>query len=111
MKAKNEIITLQVMTGEKNKNGFISPSVASEDDVYAEISSVKRTEFNQAQREGVLLSITATIGYEDWVQSFFSVGGKVKKPTKVIYEDTPHKIYRTYKTNDSEIELILEEIE
>ncbi len=111
MKAKNELITLQVIDTVQNTNGFPTESVVDSTEVFAEIESVKRTEFNQAQREGIKLSITATIGYEDWLQSRFKIGEKLKVPSKVLVDEIPYNIYRTYRTNDYEIELVLEEIE
>lgn len=110
MKAMNDVVTLQVAEV-KRKNGIPETKVIQESECFARIESVKRNEFYEADREGVKLALSVYVGYVDFQAAGVEKDSKKVMPSLVEYEGSTYRIYRTYRTDDDEIELILQEAE
>lgn len=107
---KNEVIILIVVKKKPDKDGFEIETKESME-VMAEIKSVKRSEFYQAARDGINVQLAAVVNMEDIEAATTIEDGKKKKPTMVRYEDIDYKIVREYRTNKTDVELILQEVE
>lgn len=110
MRAMNDVITLIVRGVERN-NAIAKETTILESECFARIESVKRSEFYEADREGIKLALSVYVNYEDYRAAAVEKDGKRKFPSMVLMDDTYYKIYRTYRVDDDEIELILQEVE
>lgn len=106
MRAMNDILCLIRIERKPNENGFQEETMV-ETEIWGNIGSVKRQEFYAAAREGIQLDAAVTINAEDFKAAV--VNGK--KPELCRIGSVLHRIYRTYQTNDVEMELILQEVE
>lgn len=107
MNSKNDIIALITVRNEPNEDCLPEEYELERMDAWAKITSIKRNEFYSADRNGIKLSMCITINVEDW-----EVAGKDGlKPSIALVDGKRYPIYRTYQTNDSELELILQEVE
>lgn len=107
---QNENIELVIVRKIPDKDGFESETMESME-VFAEIKSVKRSEFYQAARDGINVQLVAVVNTEDMEAATIKEEGKKRKPTLVKYDDTLYKIVREYRIAKTKVELTLQEVE
>lgn len=112
----NELIELVTVIGnEENKNGFQTEEHVEKVKVFAEVKSVGRTEFYEAVRAGMQVSIIFVIDADDFRLSEheITVGGETKKvkASKIIYNGTTYLIHRTYRNHYGLLEMTCREVE
>lgn len=107
---QNEKIELVIVRKIPDKDGFESETMESME-VFAEIKSVKRSEFYQAARDGINVQLVAVVNTEDMEAATIKEKGKKRKPTLVKYDDTMYKIVREYRSTKTKVELTLQEVE
>lgn len=73
--------------------------------VYVREKSVKRTEFYEAMRSGIVPQIVLEIRQEDFDQTAYIQDGKKAYATKVRYDGAIYDIVRSYRNDRSMIEL------
>lgn len=111
MRAMNDVISLICEKTTPGTDGFPVKEDIDTLEVFAQINSVKRNEFYAAEREGIKLSLSVYINADDWRASIIIKDGRKIAPCKVVYDGQPYSIYRTYQENDTNMELILQEVE
>lgn len=111
MRAMNDVINLICVKTAKRVNGIPQTETAGTTEVFANISSVKRNEYYAADREGVKLALSVYVNVEDFETAAVKDGEKKIMPSKVEYDGTVYRIYRTYRESDTTMELILQEAE
>lgn len=104
---KNDIIKLIKLNEGQDADGFpIDERV--ERQIFADIQSVKRSEFYAAASAKVNASLVAVVNYADY-DAFKKENGK---PTHVLYDHETFKIVRTYRKGKmGDFELTLSEVE
>lgn len=108
----DNLITLITVKGyETNESGFEKIEDIKETEIFAGVKSVGRTEYYEALRSGMKVSIAFVISPDDFKLAEEVVNGKKIKPSKVVYEDTIYLIRRTYVKNSFEMEVMCEEVE
>lgn len=111
MRAMNDVITLLVRDI-RRENAVARETTVQESECFARIESVKRSEFYEADRVGVKLALSVYVNYEDFkAAAVVKEDGKRKFPSMVELDSDMYRIYRTYRVDDDEIELILQEVE
>lgn len=98
---KNEIIKLVHITNTQDADGF-PVSTRIEDEFWAEVKSVKRTEFYMAESAKTKVSDVFIMNNDDY-KAFKTTNGK---PSLVVYDGDEYKIIRPYrnpKTRDMEL--------
>lgn len=111
MRAMNDVITLLVR-GTNYVNAIAQETTIQKTECFARIESVKRSEFYEADRVGVKLALSVYVNYEDFkAAAVVKEGGKKIFPSMVELDSDMYRIYRTYRADDDEIELILQEVE
>lgn len=103
MRAMNDLITLISVKKEPDRNALQAEVEVDRLEVFADIRSVKRSEYYEADRAGVKLALSVYIHADDY--------GAITKPSLVEYMGTKYRIYRTYQETDLSIELVLQEVE
>lgn len=73
--------------------------------VYVREKSVKRTEFYEAMRSGIVPQIVLEVRQEDFEQTAYLQDGRKTYATKVRYDGAIYDIVRSYKNDRSMIEL------
>lgn len=73
--------------------------------VYVREKSVKRTEFYEAMRSGIVPQIVLEVRQEDFDQTAYILDGKKAYATKVRYDGAIYDIVRSYRNDRSMIEL------
>lgn len=73
--------------------------------VYVREKSVKRTEFYEAMRSGIVPQIVLEVRQEDYEQTAYILDGKKAYATKVRYDGGLYDIVRSYRNDRSMIEL------
>lgn len=106
---RNELIYLVTRTGRtRNANGF-SEDTEELTEIFAQIKSVKATEFYQAYSAGMNLAYIFAIDLDDYMLSQQVIDTTVVKPHAVIYNEVHYKIVRAYMTEIGTVELTCEE--
>lgn len=109
--SRDEAVTLITVTGEKrDERGFNTGEKIVETDVFASVFSVTGAEFYNALRSGMKATIRVSMDPDDYMLGDQLVDGKVKKPSRVRWNETEYRIIRDYKTSNDEIELTCEEV-
>lgn len=104
---KNEIVTFVTEITETDSSGFVQITGTESNDIFAEIKSVRQSEFYQAAAANVKVSIVAVINYDDWI----AVTGPEKKTPKIYWDGMQYKVVRVYREPLSiDIELTLQEV-
>lgn len=111
MRSMNDAISLVCEKSTTGADGF--PQIQQLDtlEVFAQINSINRGEFYAAEREGIKLALSVYINADDWKASIVLDGGRKIAPCKVVHDGITYSIYRTYQKNDTDMELILQEVE
>lgn len=112
----NESIELvTVLNDQKDADGFCIGETIEKVEVFAGIKSVGRTEYYEALRSGIQVSIIFVVDPDDFKLSEkeIMVDGKNKKvrASKVIYEGITYLIQRTYRNNFGLLEMTCKEVE
>lgn len=113
----DKLITLvTVLEENRNANGFKIGEKTSRVEIFAEEKSVGRTEYYEALRSSVEVSMVFSVDPEDFLLSVEEIelqGGKTKKvkASRVEYEGTEYRIVRAYKTKEGALELTCKEVE
>lgn len=110
MHAMNDVVTL-VCEKTVRSNGIPQTKTIGELEVFAKIASIKRNEHYAADREGIKLDLSVYINVADYEAAVVEDGGKKIAPNKVEYDDAMYRIYRTYRTSNTEMELILQRVD
>lgn len=109
---RNELIKLITVTGRtRNRNGFEIGEECQENEIFAEVKSVGRTEYYDALRAGVKTSRIFDVHPEDYQMGCIVKNNKTYRPSRVIYEGTEYRIGRTYCKSIDSMEITCEEVE
>ena len=101
---KNDLIKLVYDQVTQDQDGF-EVNTPTEYECWAEMQSVKRTEFYAAAAAGMKVCLVVVINYMDYYR-------QDKKASKVIIEGTTYTIIRVYrKAKMDDVELTLAEVE
>lgn len=112
MKALNDVIILVTEgLGVRNENGFRENVILKQTEIFAEMESVKRSEYYEALRSGDYVSATFTVNLEDYNEGIVKQNDERYKPNKVVHEEIEYIIRRTYRKGNQYIELIVKEVE
>lgn len=112
---RNERITLITVLAEKrNSSGFKTSEEIQEVEVFAEIKSVGRSEYYEALRTSMEVSIIFVVDLDDFLLSTAEIplkdgNSKKIKASRVRYEGIEYQIVRTFK--NKELELTCREVE
>ncbi len=107
---RDELIELITKTGEtEDADGFPSSNTEHKESVFAEVKSVKATEFYQAYVAGMEIAYIFSVDRDDYKMAYQTVGNKTVKPWAVDYDGVRYKIVRAYLTKTGEIELSVKE--
>lgn len=108
-----ELVT--VLDIAEDDSGFGTDEKIVKTEVFAGIKSVGRTEYYEAVRAGVQVSIIFLVDADDFSLSehIIEVEGKQKKvkASKIIYDGTEYLIHRTYRNNFGMLEITCREVE
>lgn len=109
----NDVISLvTVLKKTKDADGFDIEENVKNLEVFAEIQSVKRDEYYKAVAAGVKVDMVVVVNEDDYNQNIVLEDGKKKSPSKVIIENVPYRIYRSYRKPEKRTyELTLQEVE
>ena len=109
---KNDIINLIVVKKTPDQDGF-EQETQIPTEVFADIRSIRSTEFYQAAHEGISVKIAAAINVDDYETAAVvdEITQKKTYPSLVDYEGTTYRIVRDYKTSKLRMELTLQEVE
>lgn len=108
---RDELIKLITVKGEKRSSrGFSEGEDIEETEVFASVLSVTGTEFYDALRSGIDAKIKFSIDPDDYILGNCLVDGKVKKPSRIRWNETEYRIIREYKVNRHEIQITCEEV-
>lgn len=112
---KDKLITLVTVLGEKqDSSGFKTGEETQRIEVFAEVKSVGRSEYYEALRASMKVSIIFAVDPDDFLLSEVEISlkdGNTKKlkASKVEYDGTLYQIVRTY--NKGDLELTCREVE
>ena len=81
-----DIVTLKAVQTGTDADGYPTEE-ATETRVFADVSSVKRTEFYAAKQIGIDLAITVKVRYGDY-----------SKQQRLLFDGTEYAVERAYKT-------------
>ena len=100
-----EAVLIYTVTG-KDADGF--PVEQNEElTVFVREKSATRTEFYEAVRAGIAISIVFEVRQEDWnLTKHITANGNPAYASKVRYDGGTYDIVRTYRNDKSMIELI-----
>lgn len=102
----SEQVTLIYITVGKNANGF-PVETRNEQTVFCREKAVTRTEFYEALRSGLSVSLVLELRQEDYkLTEHTAANGRKEYATKVNYDGADYDIVRTYRNDRSMIELI-----
>ncbi len=114
--SRDELIELvTVLEIKKNGSGFCIGEDIEKTEVFAGVKSVGRTEYYEALRNDIQVSIIFVVDPDDFRLSEREIqadGGLKKiKASKVVYDGTTYRIRRTYKNNFGMLEMTCSEVE
>lgn len=114
--SRDELIELvTVLEIKKNSSGFCVGEDIEKIEVFAGVKSVGRTEYYEALRNDIQVSIIFVVDPDDFRLSEREIqadGGLKKiKASKVVYDGTTYRIRRTYKNNFGMLEMTCSEVE
>lgn len=102
----SEETTLITTRNTKDADGF-PVTEETRQTVYCREKSAVRTEFYDALRSGITISMVLEVRIEDYeLTAYISPGGKKAYATKAEYDGGVYDIVRAYKNDKSMIELI-----
>lgn len=101
-----DVATLIYKGKQSDDEGFDIESI-EEYEIYADINSVKRTEFYAAMQAGMKPSISISTRVEEYEQTKHIVNGRAVYAQYVMCDDAEYKIIRSYSKGDGMIELTL----
>ena len=102
----DEEAILLYTVNDKDDDGFPIETV-KKTNVYVREKSATRTEYYEALRSGITVSMVLELRQEDWNQTkHISKNGKAAYADRVIYDGATYDIVRAFKDNKSMIELI-----
>lgn len=104
------MIILKTVKKEQGGDGFLREKELLSLLVMAELKSVKRSEYYQAQREGIEIQMMAVVNTCDYEAAIVKDGDKRILPGIVEHDEVIYKIVRTYKKG-RKIEITLQEVE
>ncbi len=107
---KNDVITLimKVQSG-RNKDG--SPQYTEQTaEMFADVQSVKRSEFYAANRNGIDLDLVAVMNWTDFYGLYVESDGVRIRPSEVEFEGERYRIKRTYSGDKHKLELMLQKL-
>lgn len=112
----NELIELvTVLDCKKDADGFRTEEKIKKVKVFADIKSVGRTEYYEAVRSGMQVSIIFVVDVDDFKLSEHkvSVDGEIKriKASKIIHDGTTYMIHRTFVKDSRLMEITCREVE
>lgn len=91
-----------------NVNGF-NTETPHPKEIFADIQSVKRSEFYEGLRSGMNLVHCIVVNKLDYDDAIYTDGsGRKNKPEKVELDGEVFKITRTYQTDEDLLEIICE---
>lgn len=93
-----DYVTLISVKTEQDEDGF-QKNIETENEVYADIRSTTRSEFYDAMRSGIAVSIMIKISAHDY-----------NNERLLIYDDERYEVVRAYKTDLDHIELSCSEV-
>ncbi len=107
---KNDVITL-IIKVESSRNEDGSPVYTEHtSEVFADVQSVKRSEFYAANQSGIDLDLVAIVNWTDFYWFCVESNGVLKRPSEVEFDDERYRIVRTYSADKHKIELMLEKL-
>ncbi len=109
---QNEAVSLVTETLTADGDGFDSREETLTE-VFAQVKSVRQSEFYEAARDGINVQAVAVVNEDDYQAAVLTdpdTGRKIK-PSKVVYDGTSYKIVRAYRTDKKKTELTLQEVE
>lgn len=114
--SRDELIELvTVLEVKKNGSGFRVGEDIEKTEVFAGVKSVGRTEYYEALRSGIQVSIIFVVDPDDFMLSEREIqaDGEAKKikASRVIYDGTTYLIRRTYRNNFGMLEMTCSEVE
>lgn len=107
MNSRDNIIVLVTVSNEPDDDCLPEEKIINQYEVWANITSIKRSEFYAADRNGIKLAMCVLIDPDDYA----CAGKDGLKPSIALVDGKRYPIYRTYQTKDYELELILQEVE
>ena len=108
---RDELIKLITVKGEKRSSrGFSEGEDIEETEVFASVLSVTGTEFYDALRSGIDAKIKFAVDPDDYILGNYLVDGKVKKPSRIRWNEIEYRIIRESKVNRHEIQITCEEV-
>lgn len=100
-----EAILLYTING-KDDDGFPVETV-KKTNVYVREKSATRTEYYEALRSGITVSMVLEVRLEDWDQTkHITANGKAAYADRVIYDGATYDIVRAFRGDKSMVELI-----
>lgn len=114
--SRDELIELVTVTGQEKENGGFCISENTEKvEVFAGVKSVGRTEYYEALRSGIQVSIIFIVDPEDFKLSEREIivddTAQKIRASKVIYDGATYLIRRTYRNNFGMLEMTCSEVE
>lgn len=112
----NELIELvTVLDSDKDADGFRTEEKIKKVEVFADIKSVGRTEYYEAVRSGMKVSIIFVVDENDFKlsENEVSIDGETKrvKASKIIHDGTTYLIHRTFVKDFGLMEITCREVE
>lgn len=107
---KNELINLVTVKNQVDKSGFSKEHKISSEEIFAEVKSIRSSEFFEALRSNINLQYIFSINYDDYTEHIRDDNGRKILPGFVEYDGDRFKIIRTYRKENGDIELSCEEV-
>ena len=102
----SETCVLRYITNSKNENGF-PVQTAHDVSAHCREKSAARTEFYDALRSGISVSLVLEVRAEDWeLTKHTTANGKRAYATKALYDGGEYDIVRTYKPDKAFIQIV-----
>ena len=77
---------------------------------FAEVCSVKRTEFWEGYKAGVRPTVTLILYEQERREACIRTGDAIFEPSEVLIGDVRYKIVRAYQPNQDKVELTCEKV-
>ena len=112
---KNERIKLLTVTREETDTDGFSDKDMDAIEVFAQIKSVKGSEYYEALKSGIQASILFVVNPDDFLLTQMKIpwngSQRTVRASKVEYEGITYRIKRTYRLNSFDLELTCEVVE
>lgn len=108
----NELIRLlTIAESPDDVKGLGEDEVVKETEIFAHVKSVGRTEYYEALRNGINLSVIFVINPDDFKLADIVVGKRKRSASKVVYDGGHFQIKRTYVRDVNVMEIMCERVE